>query len=219
MDGWRGKCSNLITLLELDFDLAVGKLLGSLYIDQYNLEDGRLFMNKYGKVYVYVVLLLGAGLQRATVNTIISLHIFCDTDSHCTLSVGLPRPLLYAPASATDKNWVPWNGTSTFTYSKHKTFGPHTILVPDPKLFTIMSYQTSQDLFFFREFNLRFKNKIHLSGGSASVLEGDFFVSVGHAKIHPGCLHQEAAGTHSVESSCAHIGANVTKLDVAFQYG
>ncbi|GLI65697.1 hypothetical protein VaNZ11_009207 [Volvox africanus] len=245
LDGWRGRSTNVLAVLRLrkrlDSRQLHAKLLGYSYLGQSNHEDGRLFKDKHGRVFVYMALPLGTPPKRAVVNTVSRVLIRCVRASdNCSVSLGYPRLLSYfGGESVMDKNWVPWNGTAFMSYSRYGTFGPHSVFnwgsYDEPTFHTGFDAVAEDSV--FPRFAAFYGNLMHLSGGSPAILEegGRSFLAIGHLKAHPGCFHPEVTPAWAnmsfpkllpgVQDRCAHLAQSsnaeqkTEELRKAFSFG
>ncbi|KAG2454875.1 hypothetical protein HYH02_000706 [Chlamydomonas schloesseri] len=212
MDAWNGTLANMLAVVRLKRrSVPAGptplvrapmgiKVIGYRYLNETNLEDGRLFKDKAGRVMLYLSLPFGKyGGLRSSINLVYRVFLNCTLTSrpvHCDPSMGPARLLYYTGSRAWDKNWVPWNGTSMMSYVRYGPFGPHSTIdwisytEPRPRnRFATVASET-----FFSRFNHTFGHLVHLSGGTPAVLEpgGESYLAVGHVRAHPACLHPHA---------------------------
>ncbi|GIL75721.1 hypothetical protein Vretimale_15270 [Volvox reticuliferus] len=223
MDAWNGTLANLLAVVRLRGGRQSGNVtasvLGHRYLSEFNYEDGRLFHDQRGRLFLYLSLPFGKyGGARASVNTVFRVLITCRRTpgpNKCDPQLGPPRLLRYDRSIAWDKNWVPWNGTNMMSYSHYGPFGPHSVFnwstyrdpVPHARFYSKCN-QT-----FFRTFSTTFGRLMHLSGGTPAILEpsGTTYLAVGHMRVHPGCLHPESIpglekvlGT-GIRVNCGHM--------------
>ncbi|GIL79295.1 hypothetical protein Vretifemale_8635 [Volvox reticuliferus] len=245
LDGWRGRSTNILAVLRLrkrsDSRQLHAKLLGYSYLGQSNHEDGRLFKDMHGRVFVYMALPLGTSPERAVVNTVSRVLIRCIYAlNNCSVSLGHPRLLSYfGSESVMDKNWVPWNGTAFMSYSRYGTLGPHSIFnwgsYDEPTFHTGFDAVAEDSV--FPRFAAYYGKLMHLSGGSPAILEegGQSFLAIGHLKAHPGCFHPEVTPAWAnmsspnllpgVQNRCAHLAQSsnasqkAEELREAFSFG
>ncbi|GFR50046.1 hypothetical protein Agub_g12095 [Astrephomene gubernaculifera] len=226
LDGWRGKSTNILAILWLRQDpnrrRLQTKLMGHTYINASNHEDGRLFKDSRGRIYVYLALPIGVYPKRAVINTVNRVFIQCNrSSSHCAVSLGYPRILSFLGSdNAMDKNWVPWNGSEYMSFSHYGTFGPHSVFnwgsYDEPVLHIDFDSVAEDSL--FPNFNKHYGHLLQLSGGSPVVLEpgGKSYLGVGHFKAHPGCFHPEAMPAWVDKSRFGHmvgqLGTNCAHL-------
>ncbi|KXZ41743.1 hypothetical protein GPECTOR_298g807 [Gonium pectorale] len=204
MDAWNGTLANMLAVVRirrkrLTSEVAV-TVMGYQYLDQVNLEDGRLFRDQHGRIFLYLSVPYGKyGGDRASVNSVYRVYISCKRGAGagagnstaapaslaastasggnatvtCVARLGSPRLLRYDRSLAWEKNWVPWNGTSLMSYSHYGPFGPHSV-------FNWSSYRephphsrfvAAANESFFHAFHDTFMHLIHLSGGTPAILE------------------------------------------------
>ncbi|KXZ45080.1 hypothetical protein GPECTOR_59g689 [Gonium pectorale] len=246
LDGWRGQSTNVLAVIRLSsrpMDAKLdAKLMGYSYIGHTNLEDGRMFKDMRGRMFVYLALPMGAHPKRAVVNTVSRVFIRCSRSADsCSVSLGFPRWLPYfGSPSVMDKNWVPWNGTAFMSFSHYGTFGPHSVFnwgsYDDPLPHTKFDAVAEDSV--FTAFARRYGKLLHLAGGTPAVLEpsGSSFLAVGHLKAHPGCFHPEAlpawvdrSGPYggrgaAMQARCDHLAASANDttrgevLQIAFDF-
>ncbi|EFJ50134.1 hypothetical protein VOLCADRAFT_89216 [Volvox carteri f. nagariensis] len=223
MDAWNGTLANLLAVIRLRGRRETGNftaaVLGYRYLNEFNYEDGRLFHDQHGRLFLYLSLPFGKyGGARASVNTVFRVMITCRRTpgpNKCDPRLGPPRLLRYDHSLAWDKNWVPWNGTSLMSYSHYGPFGPHSVFnwstyrdpMPHARFYSFANET------FFSTFSRTFGRLLQLSGGTPAILEpgGKSYIAVGHLRVHPGCLHPESIPGldkvvgKDVRLNCAHL--------------
>ncbi|KAG2485876.1 hypothetical protein HYH03_015459 [Edaphochlamys debaryana] len=223
MDAWNGSKANLLAVVRLKRNRTDGQLaatlLGHRYLNQTNLEDGRLFRDARGRVFLYLSVPMGRyGGARASVNVVHRIYVNCTKAASiaCDARMGPARLLTYMGSLAWDKNWVPWNGTSLMAYSHYGTLGPHSVFnwtsYREPVPHTGFDYVANSTTLFSR-FKTTYGSLVHLSGGTPAILEpgGQSYLAIGHVRVHPGCLHPAAIPGLSellgpaVRTNCAHL--------------
>ncbi|GFR50045.1 hypothetical protein Agub_g12094 [Astrephomene gubernaculifera] len=234
MDDWNGTQASMLAVLRIRRKQSGGTqttLMGHRYFN-INYEDGRLFRDNHGRMFIYLAVPFGAfGDVAATANTVYRVYITCRRLPNllCDAKLGPPRLLRYDKSLAWEKNWVPWNGTTLMSYPQAGSFGPHSVFnwssytepIPHTR-FTSVANQT-----FFSVWQATFGKLIELAGGTPAILEPsrESYLAVGHLRVHPGCLHPHSisglgklVGT-DVKPNCTHMLAlpKRIKLELPFR--